>query len=213
MNWSRERFCTFSDLDLSWRSTSLLFLLLISFPLVTCGQVSVDHHQHSHPAHPSHSCAEGRRGNLPLESQPGGGRGQPTLVTNGACDALRPACKSCHQDEGIHADVCMAGLRAIFSPFPHRTESYFINIHRHTNPRNDVPGPLGKVYLNEAKGALIWDEGCEFLQFWMEDEHFSLVEMEMGTQRQQWGCAKGSGLCCAAADPSPLSASFHWSGL
>lgn len=69
MNWSRERFCTCSDLDVSWQSTSLLFLLLISFPLFTWGQMRADHRQHSHPAHPSHSCAEGRRGNLPLGSQ------------------------------------------------------------------------------------------------------------------------------------------------
>lgn len=47
----------------------------------------------------------------------------------------------------------------------------------------------------------------------MEDEHFSLVQTEMETQRQQWGCAKGSGLRCAAAEPSPLSASFYCSGL
>lgn len=50
MNWSRERFCTSSDLDLSWRSTSLLFLLPISFPLTTWGQMRVVHRQHSHPA-------------------------------------------------------------------------------------------------------------------------------------------------------------------
>lgn len=115
MNWSRERFCTCSDLDLSWRSTSLLLLLLISFPLVTCGQVRVDQHQHSYPAHPSHSCAEGRKGNLPLESQPGESRGQPTLH-RWSCDALHPASKSCHQDESVHAEVCMTG--PFFPLFP-----------------------------------------------------------------------------------------------
>ena len=38
MNWVRERFCTCSDLDLSWLSTSSLFLLSLSFPLTTWGQ-------------------------------------------------------------------------------------------------------------------------------------------------------------------------------
>lgn len=182
MNLARERFCTCSDFDLSWLSRSSLFLLPLSFPLVTWGQKRVCHCQPSHWTRFFRSCIAERRENPPPESWPGSllkaeGRAAAhtscrwSLKCPGLCQQhlwllgearQTSSLLSCHQDESIHTDVWVTGVKGNFLPFPHSTESHFRNTHGRRNSRRDAPGAREKVHLKQVKDTAVLDGGWAF---------------------------------------------------